>query len=166
MTEVRFYHLQRMPLERALPLLLQRTLDRGWRAVVLADSQERVQALNGQLWTFGKDSFLPHGTAREGDAPLQPVWLTDQDENPNGADVLFLVDGAESEHLGDFELCCDMFDGRDETAVAQARSRWTACKNTGLHLTYWQQNENGRWEMKAEENAAPKDGEGPTDKTG
>jgi DNA polymerase-3 subunit chi len=152
-TEVRFYHLQRMALERALPMLLERTLERGWRAVVLADSDERVQALNGQLWTYGKDSFLPHGTAREGDAELQPVWLTHQDENPNGANVLFLVDGAESAHLGAFELCCDMFDGRDEAAVAQARARWSACKKTGLHLTYWQQDERGRWEKKAEENA-------------
>ncbi|MGH6618686.1 MAG: DNA polymerase III subunit chi, partial [Alphaproteobacteria bacterium] len=93
MTEIRFYHLQRMPLDRALPMLLERTLERGWRAVVQADSEERVQALNGQLWTYGKDSFLPHGTAREGDAALQPVWLTHRDENPNGANVLFLVDG-------------------------------------------------------------------------
>jgi DNA polymerase-3 subunit chi len=159
MTEVRFYHLQRMPLERALPMLLERTLDRGWRAVVQADSQQRVEALNGQLWTYGKDSFLPHGTEREGDAELQPVWLTHREENPNGANVLFLVDGAESAHLADYELCCDMFDGRDEAAVAQARGRWAECKKTGLHLTYWQQNENGRWEMKAEENAALKDGE-------
>jgi len=153
MTEVRFYHLQRMPLERALPMLLEKTLERGWRAVVKADSEERVQALNGQLWTYGKDSFLPHGTAREGDAALQPVWLTHQDENPNGAQVLFLVDGTDSERLADFELCCDMFDGRDEAAVAGARARWTACKSGGHKLTYWQQDEAGRWQLKAEENA-------------
>lgn len=156
MTEVRFYHLQRMPLERALPMLLERTLDRGWRAVVQADSEERVQALNGQLWTYGKDSFLPHGTEREGDADMQPIWLTHRGENPNGATVLFLVDGAESETLGDFDLCCDMFDGRDDAAVASARTRWAACKDTGHHLTYWQQDDAGRWQMKAEENAVEK----------
>jgi len=153
MTEIRFYHLQRMPLERALPMLLERTLDRGWRAVVQADSEERVQALNGQLWTYGKDSFIPHGTAREGDAELQPVWLTARDENPNHATVLFLVDGAECDNPGGFELCCDMFDGRDEAAVAAARNRWAACKQAGHHLTYWQQNDAGRWQKKAEENA-------------
>jgi DNA polymerase-3 subunit chi len=152
MTEIRFYHLQRMPLERALPMLLERTLERGWRAVVQADSEERVQALNGQLWTYGKESFLPHGTEREGDAALQPVWLTHRDENPNGATVLFLVDGAESESLGEFEICCDMFDGRDEAAVALARARWSACKKNGHKLTYWQQDEGGRWQMKAQEN--------------
>lgn len=154
MTEIRFYHLLRMPLERALPMLLERTLDRGWRAVVQADSGERVQALNGQLWTYGKDSFLPHGTAREGDAELQPIWLTEREENPNSANVLFLVDGAACGDPGGFELCCDMFDGRDEAAVAAARQRWTACKQAGHHLTYWQQDDDGRWQKRAEENAA------------
>lgn len=154
MTEIRFYHLQRIVLERALPQLLEKTLERGWRAVVQAESEERVQSLNGQLWTYGRESFIPHGTEREGDADLQPIWLTHKAENPNGATVLFLVDGARSDRLADYELCCDMFDGRDEDAVAQARERWSDCKTAGHHLTYWQQDDSGRWEKKAEENAA------------
>ena len=153
MTEVRFYHLQRMPLERALPQLLEKTLEREWRAVVMAGSEERVDALNGQLWTYSREGFLPHGTRREGHADLQPVWLTHERENPNSATVLFLVDGAEWPGLDDFDLCCDLFDGRDDAAVARARERWSACKEAGLKMTYWQQNEAGRWEIKAEENA-------------
>jgi len=151
MTEIRFYHLQRIALERALPQLLEKTLERGWRAVVMAGSAERVEALNGQLWTYANDSFLPHGTRREGFAEHQPVWLTERDENPNGATVLFLVDGAESAGLDGYDLCCDMFDGRDDVAVAAARDRWRARKEAGHKLTYWQQDEGGRWEMKAEE---------------
>ena len=34
MTEILFYHLQHQPLERVLPTLLEKTLERGWRAVV------------------------------------------------------------------------------------------------------------------------------------
>jgi DNA polymerase-3 subunit chi len=153
MTEIRFYHLQRIALERALPQLLEKTLERGWRAVVMAGSEERVNALNSQLWTYTNDSFLPHGTRREGHPEHQPVWLTEHDENPNGATVLFLVDGAESESLDNYDLCCDMFDGRDEAAVEQARARWRTRKETGHKLTYWQQDEAGRWEVKAEENS-------------
>jgi len=153
MTEIRFYHLQRIGLERALPQLLEKTLERGWRAVVMAGSEERVNALNGQLWTYANDSFLPHGTRREGHPELQPVWLTERDENPNDATVLFLVDGADSEQVGGYDLCCDLFDGRDEAAVERARDRWRARKETGHKLTYWQQDESGRWELKAEENA-------------
>jgi DNA polymerase-3 subunit chi len=152
-TEVNFYHLTRSSLEDALPRLLVKTLQAGERAVVILGSPERVDALNTHLWTYGEDSFLPHGSARDGEADRQPVWLTHLDENPNGANVLFLVDGAESAHLGGFEICCDMFDGRDDAAVAQARARWTACKQHGHKLTYWQQDDGGRWQMKAEENA-------------
>lgn len=151
MTEVRFYHLQRSALERALPQLLEKTLERDWRAVVIAGSAERVEALNGQLWTYTNDSFLPHGTRREGHPELQPVWLTDADENPNSATVLFLVDGADSERIDGYDLVCDLFDGRDGTAVEQARTRWRTRKDAGHKLTYWQQDETGRWAVKAEE---------------
>ena len=150
--EIRFYHLQHMALERALPQLLEKTLERDWRALVMAGSEERVDALNGQLWTYTKDSFLPHGSQKDGHAEMQPVWLTHLDENPNSATVLFLVDGANTAKVGDFELCCDLFDGRDEAAVEAARGRWTTCKEAGHKLTYWQQSETGGWEIKAEEN--------------
>ena len=149
-TEVRFYHLQRSPLERALPQLLEKTLERDWRAVVMAGSEERADALNGQLWTYGKDSFLPHGSRREGNPEMQPIWLTHLEENPNEATVLFLVDGAERSGIDAFDLCCDIFDGRDEAAVARARQRWSACKEAGYKLTYWQQTERGAWEKKSE----------------
>lgn len=148
MSEIRFYHLQRLALDAALPKLLERTLDRGWRAVVLTASAERVEALSGQLWTYDDRSFLPHGAAADGHAEHQPVWLTERDENPNGARVLFLVDGMRSENLGLFELVCVLFDGRDESAVAQARADWKGYQDGGHTLTYWQQTDRG-WEQKA-----------------
>ena len=95
MTEVWFYHLDRWPLQRALPQLLEKSLGRGWRAVVQAASPERVDALDAALWTYDEASFLPHGTARDGDAELQPVVLTTGTDNPNGALVRFMVDGTE-----------------------------------------------------------------------
>lgn len=158
MTEIRFYHLQRIALERALPQLLEKTLERGWRAVVMAGSEERADALNGQLWTYTNESFLPHGTRREGSPELQPVWLTERDENPNAATVLFLVDGADTEQVEGYNLCCDLFDGRDDTAVQQARDRWRVRKDAGHKLTYWQEDESGRWEVKAEVNAGGEGG--------
>ena len=145
MTDLRFYHLTRTTLENALPQLLEKTLERGKRAVVMAGSAERAEALNGWLWTYRDRSFLPHGTARDGFAADQPIWLTDQDENPNGAQVLFLTDGAESEDLGHYEICAILFDGNDEDAVSAARARWRDLKAAGHDLTYWQQDEQGRW---------------------
>jgi len=148
MTEIRFYHLERSPLERVLPKMLETALQRNWRAVVLARSDERVEALNTLLWVYDKDGFLPHGSRKEGHADRQPVWLTTEEENPNGAHVAFLVDGASLEDPSAFALCCELFDGADSDAVARARAHWVAAKSAGHDVTYWQQTASG-WEQKA-----------------
>jgi DNA polymerase-3 subunit chi len=149
MTEVLFYHLEHQPLERVLPNLVERTLARGWRAVVQAGSEERVDALDTLLWTYAEESFLPHGTRRDGNADSQPVYLTTDDGNPNGATVRFLVDGADMAELAGYERVVFLFDGHDAAAVAQAREQWKAIKAAGHEATYWQQSPEGRWEKKA-----------------
>lgn len=143
MTEIRFYHLTRKTLEEALPSLLEKTLERGLRAVVMAGSAERVEALTHLLWTYNPNSFLPHGNAKDGNAELQPVWLTPLDERPNDAEFLFLTDGARSARLEDYQRVCEIFDGNDETAVNAARLRWKEYKASGHELSYWQQGERG-----------------------
>ncbi|MEQ8267825.1 MAG: DNA polymerase III subunit chi [Parvibaculum sp.] len=149
MTEVLFYHLQNAPLEQVLPQLLERSLQRGWRAIVKAGGPERLDALNSVLWTYSDDSFLPHGTRADGPPELEPVFLTVEDENPNSASVLFLVDGAAPGDIGPYERCVLMFDGRDEAALGAAREHWKTLKAEGHDATYWQQSEQGRWEKKA-----------------
>lgn len=146
MTEVSFYHLEKSSLESALPRLLEKALAAGFRSVVRVGSPERVEALNAHLWTFEQGSFLPHGSAKDGNAPAQPVWLTAGDDNPAGAQVLILADGAESADIGAFERCLEVFDGRDETALARARAHWQTYKAAGHRLTYLRQNAAGAWE--------------------
>ena len=148
-TEVNFYHLTKASLEDALPRLLQKTLQAGERAVVLLGSPERVEALNNHLWTYDPNGFLPHGAQRDGEAERQPVWLTHLDENPNKAAFLFVADRARSERVADFKRCFELFDGRDDEAVAEARQRWKAYKEQGHAIVYWQQTEGGGWEKKA-----------------
>ncbi len=149
MTEVLFYQLDTQPLERVLPGLIERTLERGWRAVVQAGSDERVEALDTLLWTYREDSFLPHGTRRDGSAALQPVYLTASEENPNGSEVRFLVDGAEATAFADYARIVYLFDGRDGAAVAKARALWKSARDAGCATTYWQQSSEGRWQKKA-----------------
>lgn len=155
--EIRFYHLTRLGLDEALPGLLRKCLERDWRAVVMAGSPERVAALDARLWQDDPDGFLPHGTADDGHAADQPVWLTARAENPNGAHVLFLTDGAEIADPAAFGLVCLMFDGRDPQALSQARARWAAWKAAGRQLTYWRQTDRGAWEKAAQTQAAPPD---------
>lgn len=149
MTEVRFYHLTRTSLDQALPQMLEKTLERGQKAVVRAGSEARVEALSARLWTYHDRSFLPHGSIKDGRAERQPVWLTVEDEAPNGAEVLFLTDGTATERLADYGLCAVLFDGRDEEAVGRARDQWKIFKDAGNDVTYWQQDDSGRWQQKA-----------------
>ena len=149
MTEVLFYHLERQPLERVLPSLVERTVARGWRAVVQAGSDERVEALDGLLWTYADESFLPHGTKKDRNIAEQPVFLTTEETNPNGATVRFLVDGAELTELSGYDRVVYLFDGHDPSAVANAREQWKAAKSAGHTISYWQQSSEGRWENRA-----------------
>jgi len=150
MTEMLFYHLQGQPLERVLPTLLERSLERGWRVIVQSSSEERVEALDAHLWTFRDESFLPHGTHKEPTAAEQPILLTVDDGNPNGATVRFLIDGAPlPPDAKAYERIVLVFDGGDEDAVADARLRWTAARGEGFEVTYWQPDEGGRWVKKA-----------------
>ena len=154
MTEVWFYHLERRPLGEVLPVLLERSLGRGWRAVVQAGSLERVEALDQSLWTYRDDSFLPHGTARDGDPARLPVYLTQGPENPNRAAIRLFVDGVAiapvlAEAPGHYERMVLLFDGNDDDAVASARAQWSALKQAGHAVSYWQQGDDGRWEKRA-----------------
>ena len=150
MTEVLFYHLQRQPIERVLPMLLEKSLERGWKVVVQSSSEERVDALAAHLWTYRDDGFLPHGTYRENEAAAQPVLLTIHDNNPNSATVRFLIDGAGvPEDAASYQRIVLMFDGEDAEAVAPARTQWTTVKTQGFEVTYWQADESGRWVKKA-----------------
>ena len=148
--EILFYHLERQPLERVLPSLLEKTLERGWRAIVKAGSEERLEAVDLTLWTYRDESFLPHGRRSAGANELQPIYLTCEDDDvPNGAGVCFLIDGAQVDDFSAFERVVYLFNGQDEDAVTDARSEWTRAKDAGCAVTYWQQNEKGRWEKRA-----------------
>jgi DNA polymerase III subunit chi len=147
LAEIGFYHLLATPLERALPRLLERARAAGYRIVLRAASPERVEHLNALLWSYDEASFLPHGSARDGSAAAQPIWLTERDDNPNGATMLMLVDGVDAADLAAFARCADLFDGNDDSAVGAARERWRRAAAQGHQLTYWQQTATG-WEKR------------------
>lgn len=150
MTEVLFYHLESHPLERVIPVLLERTLERGWKAVVETGSRERAEALDAVLWTYRDDSFLPHGLAAGADTDArQPVLITTGDANPNGANVRFFTDRAVPREIAGYERIVYLFSGHDPDAVAEARIAWKALSTPGNAVTYWQQDSNGRWVKKA-----------------
>lgn len=149
MTEVLFYHLQHQPLDAVLPGLLEKCLERQWRAVVQGRDRERVDALNDSLWSYRDDAFLPHGIAGGKHDAAQPILLTDGPGNANEATVRFLVDRADPPDLNPYQRAVFIFDGNDEEALADARLRWKEMKSAGHEVTYWQQSERGGWVKKA-----------------
>ncbi len=149
MTEVLFYHLRDQSIERVLPPLLEKSLERGWRVVVQSTTQERAEALDAHLWTYADDSFLPHATSRAGDVQDQPIVLSVEDDNPNGASVRFLIDNAAlPADIDRYERLVLVFNGDDGEALDAARQAWKDCKARGLEVTYWQADERGRWQRR------------------
>ncbi|MCB1537386.1 MAG: DNA polymerase III subunit chi [Rhodospirillales bacterium] len=148
MTEIRFYHLQRSREEDALPLLAFKAWQAGQRVVVRLPDAARVEAMNNALWTFKADAFLPHGSAADGAADRQPVWLSTENDNPNGAKTLILGVGCTPDEIEAYTLCCLMLDGNDAAQVEGARSLWRGYKDAGHELSYWQQDASG-WSRKA-----------------
>jgi DNA polymerase III subunit chi len=146
-TEVRFHHLERRRVDQALPRLLERALEEGQRVLVRASSDEMVAALNERLWTYDDASFLPHGAAGDGDPMTQPIFLTSELDNPNGATMLVRLAGVEANEADEaFDLVVLMFDGRDEAALAHARGEWRRLKDQGRTISYWRESDEGGWE--------------------
>jgi DNA polymerase-3 subunit chi len=151
-----FYHLTRGPLERTLPMLLDRSLANGWRVVVRGTDPARMDWLDQKLWLGPEEQFMPHGLAGGPHDALQPVLLTCGSETPNDAACLMAVDGAEvaAEEVQRLERVCILFDGNDDAALQAARGQWKALTDAGCAAQYWSE-ESGRWEMKAEKVTAP-----------
>lgn len=148
MTETLFYHLERRTLDDVLPGLLEKTLERGWRAVIRAESSERADAIDTLLWTYNDQTFLPHAQSGDGNPRRQPVLITVEDENPNDANVLFCIGGAVPQWgaVADLTRVILMFDGRDEAALAAARAAWKDARAAGHDVTYWKESSSGKFE--------------------
>jgi DNA polymerase-3 subunit chi len=153
-SEVLFYHLERRSLDDVLPGLIEKTLERGWRALIKCESADRAAAIDNLLWTYDEKSFLPHAQLGDGDPARQPVLITVEDANANNANVLFLVGGAAPPDWNGnvaraFGRIVLLFDGRDPQALSNARMAWKDAKDAGHEATYWKESPSGKWEKQA-----------------
>jgi DNA polymerase-3 subunit chi len=136
---VNFYHLAQSPLERVLPTVCGGLLGQGERVVVVAD-ETLLARLDEQLWTFDKESFLPHG---RGNAQSQPILLSTEPAAANGAKAIALADGVWREEALEFERAYYFFDG---SSLDTARGAWRALRGRdGIESRYWKQDERGKW---------------------
>jgi len=151
---VDFYHLQKSTLEQTLPVLAEKVYATGKRLLIKTGMPEQADYLNTLLWTYRPDSWLPHGTTADGFEAEQPVFITTAEDNPNHAEMVMLTDGGTIEEVSPFERCLNLFNGHDDAAVQNARELWKAAVDAGCEAYYWQQNDAGKWEMKASKTGA------------
>ncbi len=154
MAEIWFYQLERTGLEETLPPLLEKVMEKGWRAVVRASSPQRLDALDGRLWSYRQEGFLAHGKAGHDHDADQPILLTMGNDNPNGAQALIICDNAGFEELTTgndvaFERTMILFSGADDEALKRAREWWKMAKDAGHTIAYWEQGKQGGWEKRA-----------------
>ncbi|MBO4520493.1 MAG: DNA polymerase III subunit chi [Alphaproteobacteria bacterium] len=146
---VDFYHLQQSTLEQTLPVLAEKVYASGKRLLIKTEMAEKADYINTLLWTYKPDSWLPHGSETDGFEAEQPVLITSEENNSNQAEMIMLTDGGTVEEICAFERCLNLFDGHDDAAVQKARNLWKAVVDAGHEAYYWQQNDAGKWEMKA-----------------
>lgn len=148
--EIRFYHLTVTPLEKALPKLLEKIITQGWRALILTDSEEQAEFLSIQLWTYHPNSFLPHGTHKDGFMEDQPIFLTPLEENPNNAEILIILNGKSPHFLETFNQCLYLFEDKDDVKKKSSLAIWETYEEKSYLLSSWIQQKDGKWEKTKE----------------
>ncbi len=150
MTRFDFYHLQKSSLEQILPKLCEKAYASGMPIKILLTTEERVEFINSLLWTYSEESFLPHGSRKDGFATEQPIFISTEEKNENNAELLILIDGAQPpiSTLNHYKRVLNIFDGNSDEALNKARAYWKEIKDLDGELHYWQQNNDGSFEQK------------------
>jgi DNA polymerase-3 subunit chi len=145
---VKFYHLTKTPLEKALPQIMRKVVESGQRAIIRFADEDILKKLDDAMWTSSQKKPVPHGKKQDGFEEHQPVYLTLEEENPNNSKMIVNI-GVESvdEFATGFESIIDIFDGNDNTELERARKRFLKYKELGREYTYHKQNEKGGWEQ-------------------
>lgn len=145
--QVDFYHLTKLPLERALPQIAAKVIATGGRLIIVAGEEGQRVRLDQLLWSYAPESFLPHGQAGGEDDARQPVLIAASPEAANGARNIALVDGVWRGEALAFDRAFHFF---DEERIADARAAWRGLADRdGIDRNYWKQNDAGRWEKAA-----------------
>lgn len=148
MSELRIYHLTVQSVKDGLPGLITTALGRDLRCHIYVPDALMAEDICDHLWTYQQDSFVPHGTKKDGFESHQPVWISPDLENPNDADVRFVMAGADiaPDGLNHMDLTCVLFDESDTNARQKTRRLWAESDGMdNIDRIYYRQDENGQW---------------------
>ena len=136
--------------QKAVCQVIEKCYQTGQHTLVCTDSVERKEALDKALWSYGRRSFIPHGTPSDDKAQSFPVILSSTIDNINGAKILVLT-APELEIDNSFERVIMVFDGNDENSLQLARKRYKELKDLGNELKFYFQDKKGVWQLHAAE---------------
>ena len=130
----------RAPADR-LPEACARTLlhyERGRSVAVYAPDPEVAAELDGSLWTFRQNAFIPHVRFEEAEPPLiEPVVIFGAGAEELQADVLIVVTSDELPPAFErFAHVCDFAEVYDEARRRAGRKRFAACQAAGYHMRF------------------------------
>lgn len=150
MPQVDFYHLTQSTLDDALVMLVKKCQVAGKKALIQCP-RPAAEVVDDALWTYDPESWLPHGLDDAAGAERADIWINSgPDGNPVSATFLFLLHGAERPDMASFERVFNLFDGRSEAQVAQAREQWRSWQAANaLTMRYFAQDDTGRWEQRS-----------------
>jgi len=145
--QVDFYHLTATPLDRALPQIAAKVVERGDRLLIVSARDDQRAELDRLLWVYRADSFLPHAQLGAGEDALQPILIAPEVRPANEARYIALVDGEWRDAALDFDRAFHFF---EDEFIRPARDAWRALGGRdGVERRYWKQNDGGRWEQAA-----------------
>ena len=144
-----FYHLTRSDMAEALVMLVKKSQLAG-KKVLVQCPRPAAEAMDEALWTQDPESWIPHGLDDADGASHAHAWTMSVPEgNPISAEFLFLLHGAERPDMTSFERVFNLFDGRSDAQLSEARSQWHEWrKNEALEMRYFAQGDEGKWEKR------------------
>lgn len=145
-TEVSFYKLTTLPVEKASLKLMEKIYYSKQKLVVIAENEKQMKAIDDFLWSYSTKHFIAHGTCNDSFQEDQPIFLSHKLENPNKASIAMALGEVEVDSLLTDKIIY-IFDGNNQKQVDFARIKWKSYKDRANHnVIYWQQNLQGAWE--------------------
>ena len=147
MTQIIFYSTAPLQVEKTLFALLEKSLEKGNKSLLLFKDKEKCLSVNEQLWTYKQNSFLPHISEDDQiyDNIDVPVYLSTKNENPFKAELLFSIDGFLPDNIDHFERVIIIIDVNDELLNEKYKNYYLDINKNFEDIVFYKSDDNGKW---------------------
>ena len=147
MTQIIFYSTAPLQVEKTLFTLLEKSLEKGNKSLLLFKDKEKCLSINEQLWTYKQNSFLPHISEDDQiyDNIDVPVYLSTKNENPFKAELLFSIDGFLPDNVDHFERVIIIIDVNDELLNEKYKNYYLDINKNFEDIVFYKSDDNGKW---------------------